>query len=248
MFRSHLDRADGQTDWQAEAENLVVAANGSVWQRRILVVEDESLLASLLVSYLEHAGFEARSAASSVSAKNLVNDFDPDLVLIDLNLGEGPSGLQFGYWLEKAKPDVAQVFLSNSLDPRLWSEDSKKTRKLPQNCSFLAKDQIVSGQVLVSAVNAALAQEVSLIRHDLKNLGRLKGLTQAQLATLKYAAQGHTNIAISRFKGISTRAVEQNLQAVYRHLGLSNDQEINQRVEAIKVFIAEVGLRPNHGN
>ncbi len=62
-------------------------------ERKILVVEDESLLRNLIANLLESEGFLVQSAGSAVEAKRVAKLFDPDLALLDIELGDGPNGL-----------------------------------------------------------------------------------------------------------------------------------------------------------
>ncbi|MBN9403300.1 MAG: response regulator [Burkholderiales bacterium] len=59
---------------------------------RILVVEDEPKLAEVLRTYLEAAGYEARCAGDGLEVMPLIEDWPPDLVLLDLML-PGRDGL-----------------------------------------------------------------------------------------------------------------------------------------------------------
>ena len=63
--------------------------------RRVLVVEDDHFVGSLLAEALRGQGFEVEHAVSAVDAKNLLKNFDPDAALIDVGLGSGPSGIDF---------------------------------------------------------------------------------------------------------------------------------------------------------
>lgn len=60
-----------------------------VWQRSLLILEDEQLVASLLANALESHGFTTGNRSSAVEAKKYVEQMDPDGVLIDINLGGG---------------------------------------------------------------------------------------------------------------------------------------------------------------
>ncbi|MEJ8855316.1 response regulator [Variovorax robiniae] len=53
---------------------------------RILVVEDEQDIASVLLDYLRHAGYEAEHAADGRSALKLMLENPPDLTLLDVML------------------------------------------------------------------------------------------------------------------------------------------------------------------
>jgi len=65
-------------------------------QRRILIVEDESLVALELEATLDELGHDVVGIApDSTTAYRLV-DKAPDIALVDLNLRDGPTGIHVG--------------------------------------------------------------------------------------------------------------------------------------------------------
>ena len=61
--------------------------------RRILVVEDEAAIRQMITFNLSRAGFDVTEAEDSSSARNLIADQRPDLVLVDWMLPGPASGL-----------------------------------------------------------------------------------------------------------------------------------------------------------
>ena len=59
---------------------------------RIMIVDDDSDVVEYLCSFLEDQGYETRSAIDSASAIELLEDYHPDAILIDV-LMPGKSGL-----------------------------------------------------------------------------------------------------------------------------------------------------------
>ena len=66
---------------------------GAGTARRVLVVDDEQALATLVASYLERDGFEVAVAFDGVSAVEVARLLDPDVVVLDLGL-PGQDGLE----------------------------------------------------------------------------------------------------------------------------------------------------------
>lgn len=207
----------------------------------MLIVDDEPLIATLLCDSMCQQGFDAVARHSAVEARKAVVDHDPDVVLVDINLGDGPSGVQFGQWLHKTHPHIAQVFLTNFADPKTVGLDHWD---LPPGGSLLSKKQITEATAVVEAVELALQEAPSGVRHDLSTSGPLSGLTKTQFVVIQLAAQGLTNSAIAVRRNTSQRSVEQHLQAVYQHFGLTASDEINLRTRAVRTFI-EAGGMPN---
>lgn len=81
---------------------------------RILIVEDEALLAMEMESELESAGHEVVGiAAESATAKALVSDASPEFAFVDIHLQDGPTGIDVGR--ELAARGVPYTFVSGNL-------------------------------------------------------------------------------------------------------------------------------------
>lgn len=210
------------------------------WTRRALVVEDEALVSSLLAEILTRYGFEVRTCSSAGEASELVAQFDPDVALLDINLGGGPSGLDVGHVLHRTSPHVGLVFLTKYMDPRL-----RRDRAVPPGSAFLDKRSITDPDSLIRAMESVLRDEPTPPRHDAGMHGGLDRLTITQLEILRLAALGWTNAAIARQRQTNERAVEKRLRAVYLAMGIPANADVNPRVEAIRRYIAEAGL-PDH--
>ncbi len=64
---------------------------------RILIIEDEALVAMELRFVLEDLGYEvAGVAAEARTARNLVRETEVDLALVDIHLSDGPTGVELG--------------------------------------------------------------------------------------------------------------------------------------------------------
>ena len=55
-------------------------------RRKVLVVDDEPYLVELIVTRLELAGFETRSARNGSDALIRLNDFRPEAMVLDINM------------------------------------------------------------------------------------------------------------------------------------------------------------------
>jgi DNA-binding response OmpR family regulator len=64
---------------------------------RILIIEDEALVAMELRFVLEDLGHEVVGmAADARTARNLVRETEVDLALVDIHLSDGPTGVDLG--------------------------------------------------------------------------------------------------------------------------------------------------------
>jgi DNA-binding response OmpR family regulator len=77
-------------------------------KRKILVVEDEIGTLSLLADSLKKFNFSIETSMDGRDAIRKVNDFIPDVVLLDIMLPE-LDGLEVLRWIKKNKPEISVV-------------------------------------------------------------------------------------------------------------------------------------------
>lgn len=81
---------------------------------KILIVEDEVLLAMELESEIEAAGHDIVGlAADSREAKDLIDSVRPDFAFVDIQLIDGPTGIEVGRHL--SAKSIPYVFVSGNL-------------------------------------------------------------------------------------------------------------------------------------
>jgi DNA-binding NarL/FixJ family response regulator len=207
--------------------------------RTVVVVENESLLRDLIARSLETAGFEVSTAANAADAKRAVKATDPDVCVVDIELGPGPNGFDFAEYLSREANDVGVVFLTNLPDPRFANRDVKV---ITQNQAYLRKSQLVDSKELIEAVNAVLKeQDVDKFRHD-QNLERpLAELSRRQISVLKLVAEGYSNNQIAEERGTTVRAVEGMVSRIFVALGVDAQGLGNARVEATRMYLNAAG-------
>ena len=207
--------------------------------RTVVVVENESLLRDLIARSLETAGFDVSTAANAADAKRAVKAADPDVCVVDIELGPGPNGFDFADYLSREAQDVGVVFLTNLPDPRFANRDVKV---ITQNQAYLRKSQLVDSKELIEAVNAVLKeQDVDKFRHD-QNLERpLAELSRRQISVLKLVAEGYSNNQIAEERGTTVRAVEGMVSRIFQTLGVESQGLGNARVEATRMYLSAAG-------
>jgi DNA-binding NarL/FixJ family response regulator len=209
--------------------------------RRVLVVENETLLRDLLARMLESEGFVVETAESAATAKQLLEKFDPDALVIDIDLGLGPNGFDLADSISRSQEGRAIVFLTNLPDPRFSGTEG---RSLAPGAAYLRKSSLMDSTVLLNALNAALTDRVGVeFRHDLSEGRPLANLSASQLQVLKLVAQGKSNVQIAEARNTSVRAVEALVSRVFSQLDLSQTDEGNLRVEAAIAYIEASGLK-----
>lgn len=114
---------------------------------RILVVEDEALIALAYKLELESAGYEVIGMLRSVNdAENFLRDETPDLILLDIYLKGNRSGIDLAKQVRQTSLTPI-IFLTASSHPDMLDEI-----ELLNNCHLLTKpvnsdklEQLVAG-------------------------------------------------------------------------------------------------------
>lgn len=213
------------------------------FQRRILVVEDDALMGSLIVKALAHHGFEAQLCTDVISATRALKTFDPDGVLSDIELGDGPTGIDLIRIVRTAYPHVAAILLSKHPDTKSagLQDDS-----LPEGVAYLRKNIVNNTDELISAIEDVMQGHSSNHRQDRSNKGSLDLLSKAQREILELMADGFSNAEIARRRNVSLSAVEKRASEIFKVFGIDREENVVPRVMAIRKYFAEMGLQSRH--
>ena len=206
-------------------------------RRTVLVVENEDFLRSLISQSLEAQGFAVESAPNAIQAKKMISSVDPDVAILDIDLGDGPTGLDFAAQLAITSPEVGIVFLTDLPDSRF----AREQHEVKENQAYLNKRLLQSPEALSDAINAVLYEEgVSDFRHDQNENRPLTQLTRVQLEILKLIAEGKTNQQIADARDRSIGATESAITRTLESLGINRDSDVNVRVEAVRAYFQAV--------
>ena len=208
--------------------------------RRVLIVEDERFTRSALVEVLGHAGFSVADAHNAVTAKRAIDQFDPDAMIVDIELGEGPSGLDLITAVQKTHRHIAIVLLSNYV-PTV--ADMETLRRV----AYLSKRDSADVEKLLAALEDVLHDVDPADKYPVTQPSRLAGLTRNQMEILRMLASGATNHDIATQREVSVRAVEKALERLYTALDLPRDGRTNRRFLAAAMYSNTVGKRSGLG-
>lgn len=211
-----------------------------IFDRKVLLVEDEPLIRGLIAANLQADGFEVVAAGSAAEARKLAESFDPDIAILDIELGNGPTGVDLALVLRSKHPEIALVFLTHIPEPRVVGIDNKS---IPKNAAYLVKDRMADPGVLLKAIEAAVRDRVSKDFRDDKNLEHsLTAVSRSQLAVLQMVALGNSNQQIAAERGITVRAVENLVKRAFEAAGIDAEGSNNPRVTAAREFIKVAGM------
>ncbi len=175
--------------------------------RSAVVVDDEPLICSIVAEILRSEGWDVSEASDALSAITAIKSTAAELVVADIDLGMGPTGIDVVQRARAEKPDIGVVFITNLADPRITG---KGWNAIPADASYIVKTEINSTTALREAVTAALDGR-SIATRPVPVAPSTEKLTNSQIAVLTLISDGLSNEEIAEARGSTVRAVERML-------------------------------------
>jgi DNA-binding NarL/FixJ family response regulator len=205
----------------------------------VLLVEDHAMMRGLLTESLEAGGFRVIAMASARHAIKEFDRVDPDALVVDIELGDRPNGVDLAVMLRAQAPYLGVVFLTNypSID------HVEGGFQPPLGASFLHKGTLESSSALVAAIeasmdDAAVSMTVNADPHD----HEFGDLSAQQMAVLRLIAEGCSNAEIAERRGITVRSAERLVSRTFTALGIDDDARVNSRVAATRMYVRAFGV------
>ncbi len=210
---------------------------------KVLVVEDNPFTRTTLCGALENEGVRVvASVDSAARALEAATRLQPDAALIDLDLGDGPSGADFAAEVRRLIPRIGIVILTSYEDPRLAGEHVKQ---LPTNARYMIKRDLRDARALVEtlarAVESAREERGPEVPIQIRSHGATARLTDTQVEIMRLVADGLSNHEIARRRFVSDKAVERMLMRIAQELDIPTDSTTNRRVLMTRAYLRMAG-------
>lgn len=201
---------------------------------RALITEDDAFTRMLLRSQLESLGYEVVGDVASVNdALEVARSSRPDVALLDLDLGRGPTGIDLAYGLREMLPTIGIVLLTSYADVRLIGAQ----RELPPGTIALVKRMLEQSEQLDAALR--MSSDVTL---DARNsTPESVRLSDGQAEILRLVANGFSNAEIARRAHLSESAVIKALARLLGQLGIDPGPGENNRVLLTQAYFRLTG-------
>jgi DNA-binding NarL/FixJ family response regulator len=210
--------------------------------QKLLLVEDNHFMRTLITEVLEGEGFELAIAENAAEAIKLAQGFDPDAAILDVELGSGPNGFDVARILRQTNPEIGIVFLTNIPEPKTIGVDNKS---IPKDAAYLVKDSVADVELLVKAIAASMRGRINPELRQDRSTHRLSNLSRSQLDLLHMAALGLSNTEIANRRGTTVRAVENLFKRAIEAAGIEVGHGEHGRVLAVRRYIESVVLPKN---
>lgn len=226
-----------------DLEQFDFTDESSVSPINVLVCDNESLFREILVAALDRDPLIniVGAVASGMEAVELVKDKVPDVVLMDIELGDGPNGIVIAGQIKKAFPETGIVVLSAHRDKEFLAGFLDEGTV---GWSFLLKQSVADIHSLVRAIESAAAGQVTMdpeVMNDLfpRRRSLLERLTHNQMEALMFIASGYADSAIAVELQIDEDLVELLIHTIYSDLHIDESGVVDRRVQVTLLYLQE---------
>lgn len=197
-----------------------------------MLVEDEDFTRTIVSEMLNASGIEVHPVGSVADALQAIEEFDPHVVLTDLDLGHGPDGADLLTKVLEERPWTGMVVMTAHASPELAINDASR---IPEQAGYIVKSELHSIQKLISTIEESIMMPGDF-RGTANSNEKKVTITSNQAEILRLLADGLSNASIAEARGISLRSTEALIQRTFLALGVNNDPSINSRVVAVKMW------------
>jgi DNA-binding NarL/FixJ family response regulator len=218
--------------------------------RVLVIIDDPFELSSVGAALKLHGVDVVGEARNKNTAINLFRSLQPHVLLIDMHKSQEHS-IDIAHSIRKEAPNIGVIILVPCADMRLIGED---LALMPAGTLLVLKNSLSSLTALCDVISASRVFEpdenvswvnggITLREKDSHSL--MSSLSDIQIQTLRYAADGLTNAEIGRLRFVSEKAIEQILSRVAITLNIQPDHRKNMRVQLVNEFHSWIGA-PTH--
>ena len=209
---------------------LMTLLKTPVSEIKLLLVEDDQIILTMMSKAVEAEGFKLLGATTNVvSAMESFKKNQPDVAILDIDLGAGPTGIDLANKIRKINHRVGIVFCTSYKDIRFIKNES---HYCPPHTILLKKSDIVNLDKVSNAIHEALelVRDADETKPDQLSEKFYKNLTTLEIELLAMVASGVSNKNIAKERGISTKSCENAIARLAKKLDIPATENNNQRV------------------
>lgn len=198
----------------------------------LLLVEDHAFSRTTMEAALRSRGYAVNACGSASAAMVTARESPPDIAVLDLDLGGGPTGLDVAIALREHSSTVGLVILTGFRDPRLAA---RGLPPLPRGAAYVCKADVDDFTALDRLLRSVHKEPLKLRPVEASATGPTAGLTDHQVDVLLAVAEGYTSAQIAAERGTSVGAVEQTITRICERLGIEREEGLNRRAQLVQV-------------
>jgi DNA-binding NarL/FixJ family response regulator len=197
-------------------------------QISLLHLEDSDLLRFAMVSVFKDLELrEVVSAASATEAVEAAKNHQFEIAVLDINLGNGPTGIDVATYLREINQKIGILFLTSYSDIRLSNTNQSA---IPNHAKYLVKSDVADQNILRGALEAAY---IAMVDGDALADAPVEpnsSLTDTQIELLRLLAAGYSNIEIAKRRHTELKSTENAISRLAKLMDIPAAADSNQRV------------------
>lgn len=207
---------------------------------KILLVENDKILLTMMANALHAKGYGiVGTASNATTGYSYFEKITPDVAILDVYLGPGPSGIDLATKMRIKQPNLAILFCTAFADPRF----AKTSSRLLSRCAYLPKQNVTKMDQLMAQISEAQR----LVNFPEEGAQRspvppeLAALTNGDIELLELISSGFSNKEIAAKKDITIKSCENAIARLAKKLDVPHNAETNQRVLLTRKYITFSG-------
>jgi DNA-binding NarL/FixJ family response regulator len=206
---------------------------------KILLVENDRILLTAMANMLNARRYGVTgTAVDAMTGMEYFNRIRPDVAILDIDLGAGPSGIDLAANMRTKHPMIGIIFCSTIKDPRFL----RIPARLTTTSFFLPKTSVTKFEVLESAIVDSIRMvrmpeipSTNLYVNKLESDQKVE-ISNSDYELLELIASGHSNVEIARKRSIVVKSCENAISRLAKKLDIPAAGESNQRVLLTRKF------------
>lgn len=205
---------------------------------KVLIIEDDTFLRSTIATVLKKSNFEVvASVGSAREALFSDSEIKPEVLVVDLDLGPGPNGIDIAHTLRQRHTKLGIVMLTSFSDPRLFK---KGNRQLPTGTQYFTKSQVEDVSLLMTAILRAKHFPLASVR---RSNYQINELSEKQIEIFRLVSEGFTTASIASQRGVSEKSIEAAISRIHQILSLPRAKNLNPRVQLTRAYFSLTGKK-----
>ncbi len=182
-------------------------------EKRILILEDELLQALDLSEFLYKEGYNTSIVDNFDDGVKAVTDFDPQLVICDINLKDEKTGIDFAKKANTIKPNIEIIFIT----------------AVTKSASIIEAQEADPLNYIVKPwkeeqVKVTVQMAFNYISSKLKQNTLVETLTMSEYKILKLIAKQMSSKEIAASLFVSEKTVKNHRHNIIQKLNLTNEK------------------------
>ena len=193
-----------------------------------MLVENDRTLLTMLANSLAQFGQNISAIANnSTDALKIFNKISPEVVILDIDLGDAINGIELGTIMQKSNPNVGLIFLTSFNDDR-FAFISKK--EIPKNYVYLRKQEIGNVKTLSNAILELARNLKKSNKSAAMDKTYYSELSDRDVELMRHISKGYSNKKIAKILKIEQKSCENAISRLFKKLEIPAGKDSNQRV------------------